>query len=126
MQKTRKLPVGYDPKRPNKKLGHMVPRFVVGLPGDGFVAVDSPKESSLGHIVYLGVDVTSADIWTKMEKSGLCSLPRSEVLARLDSFLEMLQQFKIGYIVSAAAPEGVLKLSLVSTFTPMSKPSPLP
>jgi|GEM_PF-5560251 len=126
MQTTRKLPVGHDPKKPSRKLGHMVPKFVLGIDGAGFVAVDSGKESEIGRVVYLGVDVSSADILAKVKKKGPVVLTDAEVIRRLDRFLTLLQEFKIGHLVSADVVGGELRLSLVATFSGLSKPIALP
>ena len=126
MQTTRKLPVGHDTKKPSRKLGHMVPKFVLGIDGAGFVAVDSDKESAVGRVVYLGVDVSSADILAKVKKKGPVVLTDAEVIRRLDRFLVLLQDFKIGYLVSADVSGGELRLTLVATFAALSKPVALP
>jgi len=126
MERTRKLPVGHDPKKPTRKLGHMVPKFVLGIEGAGFVSVDSEKEAEIGRVVYLGCDVSSADIVAKMKKKGPLLLRESEVIQRLDRFLQLLREFKIGYLVKAEVSGGEFSLVLVSTFSALSKPVPLP
>ncbi len=125
MTLTKKLPVGFDPKKPTRRIGHVVPKSTLGLSGSGFIAVDSPKEAEIARLVYLGRDVASADILKKAKEVHRLNIPESEAIRRLDRFLTLIDAFKIGHLVRCAAKEE-LSLEAVSDFSSYSKPLPLP
>jgi hypothetical protein len=125
MPQTKKLPVGLDPKKPNRRIGHVVPKSTLGLAGDGFIAVDSQKEVAIGRMVYLGRDVASADILKKVKEVHRLPIPDSNALQRLDRFLALLEGFKVGHLVRCVTKEG-LRLEAVPEHSAYSKPLPLP
>jgi len=125
MPQTKRLPVGFDPNKPNRRIGHVVPKWTLGLAGDGFLAVDSPKEALIGRMVYLGREVASADILKKITEFHQLAIPRSEAMQRLDRFLALLEKFKIGHLVRCVIDEG-LRLESVPEISAFSKPLPLP
>jgi len=102
-----------------------VPKWTLGLNGGGFVAVDSPKEAAIGRMVYLGRDVTSSDILKKVSEVHRLGLAESEACRRLDVFLTLLDQFKIGHLVRCASDEP-LRLEPVPELSAHSKSLPLP
>lgn len=125
MSQTKKLPVGFDPKKPNRRIGHVVPMYALGLAGNRFVAVDNPKEVEIGRLVYLGRDVASADILKKVKAVHNLSMSDSELIRRLDHFLTLLEEFKIGQLVRCVNGDE-LRLAVVSEISAYSKPLPLP
>ena len=125
MPKTRKLPVGFDPTKPNRRIGHVIPKSTLGIVGGGFIAVDAQKEAAIGRVVYLGRDVTSADILKKAKEAHRLGIPESEAIRRLDLFLASLEEFKIGHLMRCVTGSE-FRLELVSEFSAQSKPIPLP
>ena len=125
MPQTKKLPVGFDPKKPNRRIGHLVPKWTLGLTGGGFVAVDSQKDAAVGRMAYHGRDVTSADILKKVKTVRQLSIPDSESLRRLDVFLSLLEPLKIGHLTRCVDEES-FRVEEVPELSSYSKPLPLP
>jgi len=99
MNKTRKLPHTMTKDgRASRGGEHLVP--CLEMPRQGiFVGVKTGKKQSRGHLVYIGVDVGTDDILKQIGMSDRVTEADRKVL---ESFLQGLQDLKIGNVVSLA------------------------
>ncbi len=100
--KTRKLPFSLTKDgRASLRGEHLIP--CLEIPRQNlFVGVKSGKKYEKGYLVYLGEDVTTEDILSEL---GLGEREVCQARPVIDSFLSVLQSFKIGNVISISFSE---------------------
>jgi hypothetical protein len=99
---TKTLLVTFNPSNPDAGAGD----FVVPVLEDGrvfFVGMRSKKPSELGRMVYVGKDVTVNDLFAKLVDSGRKVPSVEQTLKMLTAYVVMLQEHKVGNILSVEA-----------------------
>ena len=102
MTKTKKLLVNYDPQSPDARSKDFL-IVVWNQNTPHFLGLKSRALCKLGLLVYVGRDVSANDIFAKLADSGRPIKDVDETVKLIDKYLESLQKFKIGDILSVAS-----------------------
>jgi hypothetical protein len=95
---TKKLLVAYDPARPSRRTGD----FVVPVRDDAGVVLlglKSKTVSDQGLTVYVGKSISVDDVFAKLVDTGRKIDSVSETLRLLETFIQLLQPFRIGSVI---------------------------
>jgi hypothetical protein len=106
---SRKLLVAFDPSHPEGSTSDfLVPVVDEGTPR--LFGTRSRKTATLGMMVYIGRDVTKNDVFARLVDSGRRIDSVSKTIESIETYLRLLQAFKIGDVlsleVSAESPDG--------------------
>ncbi len=121
----KKLLVTFDPSDPDTGAGD----FIVPISEDGrviFIGMRSEKPSTLARMVYVGKDITVNDLFAKLVDSGRKIANVEQTVKILTDYVVMLQEYKIGNIVSveaSAAPDGFGITKIANTSIGATKPA---
>jgi hypothetical protein len=112
---TRKLPVRInEKKRTTSRSEYLLPRLSGPGSEDGFVSIKTGRRIERGCMVYLGRDVTPEMMLEKFCAQQPPPADRAEALRRLSAYVEVLQQFKIGNLLTLSyTPDGLPTLNIV-------------
>jgi hypothetical protein len=127
MKTTKKMPVSlsYEEFRTNKN-EFLVP-FIQGDKKDAFMGIKSGDEFRYGAISYIGKEISTNDILDKMEKAGVLTKSKEDLIASINRYLEEIQSLKIGNIIKIEyLPDGNFNLVKVAEKPPGKKRSKLP
>jgi len=117
--------LSYEDFRTNKN--EFIVPFVKSESKNGFMGIKSGEEFKYGAISYIGKEITTNDILDKMEKSGVVTTNKEDLIVSLDRYLEEIQSLKIGNIIKIEyLPDGNFNLVKVAEKTPGKKRSKLP
>lgn len=126
MPATRKIPVSFNPKKPADRGEFVVPQLT-GNPESAFIGIKTGRLAAAGALSYTGMDVTPEILLDRFCERQPSPPDRTEALRRLRAFVEALQVFRIGNILSVTyAPDGLPILHLDAEFVPATKPARLP
>lgn len=99
---TKKLLVAFDTSNPNATSSDfLMPVVDEGSPQ--FIGVKSCKPADLGMMVYIGRDVTTNDLFAKLVDTGMKVASVDRTIKGIEAYLRMLQDYKIGNILSVKA-----------------------
>jgi len=95
---TKTLLVSFDPDKPDSRTTDFLAVQVEGAPA--FIGMKTKKVSSFGLLVYVGKQLSAADLFAKLVDSGhrIESVPRT--LNALERYIELLQTFRIGNVLT--------------------------
>ncbi|MBP9825306.1 MAG: hypothetical protein KBF21_13865 [Thermoanaerobaculia bacterium] len=99
---TKKLLVAFDPKKPNQRSSD----FLVVVLEDAqpkLLGVKSKKPMVSGLMVYLGKEVTANDLFARLVDTGRAIESVEQTLRTLESYIQELQGFRIGNLVTVEA-----------------------
>jgi hypothetical protein len=100
MSSTRKLPVRIDEKkRTTSRSDYLLPQLA-GTPRTGFTSIKTARTVDRGCIVFLGREVSPETLLEKFCENNPEPPDCQEALRRLSAFVEALQQFRIGNVLS--------------------------
>jgi hypothetical protein len=85
----------------------------MGNPSEGFISIKTGRKVDRGCMVFLGKPVTPEMLLEKFCENNLEPTDRSEALRRLSAFVNALQEFHIGNVVSAEYSAEALPLTRV-------------
>jgi len=92
----------------------------------GFLGLKNGKTYRQGMLVHLGISITAEDIYSKFVEFHPLPIAKEEFLIMLDKYIEALQSFKIGNVISIQYSEGgEFSISKVMEMPPFEK-LPLP
>jgi hypothetical protein len=124
---TKKLLVSYDPSESERSSSDFLAP-IKDSTGLFFLGLRSKRRRDKGQVVYVGKELTANDIFAKLVDSG-CKIENVDnTLNVLETYLRLLQEFKIGNILVLEPCNDVgsgYRLKLVSNVAPV-KPLPLP
>ena len=125
---TKKLLVAFDPKRPDHRSSDFL---VVVLEGaePKLLGVKSKKRAEAGLMVYLGKDVQANDLFAKLVDTGQKIESVEETLRTLESYIQKLQDFRIGNLLTVEADTAAssgFKLFKLADSPPTASTSKLP
>lgn len=101
---TKKLLVAFDPSKPDAGRGD----FLAPVSDDQRIrlyGLRSKASSELGLMVYVGKEITVNDLFAKLVDSGRKIPNVDQTVKMLSDYLTMLQEHKIGNVVSIELPE---------------------
>jgi hypothetical protein len=99
---TKKILVAYDPARPEAASSDfMAP--INDSAGLLLYGLRSRAKREQGLMVYIGKSITVNDVFAKLVDSGRKIENVAQTLAALEAYLRMLQDFKIGNILTVEA-----------------------
>jgi hypothetical protein len=106
--KTKKMPVALGRGGgPTTKSEFLIPALC-GTEEDVLIGLKSGRRYTCGAISYIGGEITAEDILMKVHELS-CS--REEAIEKLNRFIDQLQRFRVGNIISAwQRSDGYLKL----------------
>lgn len=99
--KTKKMPVSITFKDFNTKLEEFVIPFA-GKEKKGFRGLNSGNASKYGMITFIGKKISANDIFAKLVDSGQKIDDVDATLSIISQYLEELQQFKVGNVISVS------------------------
>jgi hypothetical protein len=128
MTATRKLPVRInEKKRTTHRSEYLVPRLSDVAPEDGFISIKTGRVIERGSVVYLGRDVTPEMMLERFCEQQPPPADRVEALRRLSAYIEALQQFRIGNVLTVSySPDGLPILHVVEEYFLSETHSKLP
>ena len=96
--KTRKMPVSLGKDGgPTTRAEFLIPSLC-GTGEDVLIGMKSGKRHARGAISYIGKGITAEDILVKVQE---LRCPQGEAIEKLNRFIEQLQRFRVGNIISA-------------------------
>lgn len=97
--KTKKMPTSVTFGNFKSKSNEFLIPFT-GKDRKGFKGIVSGEPSQYGAIKFIGTQITSNDVFAKLVDNGHKIDNVDEILTALADFLDQLQQFKVGNIIS--------------------------
>lgn len=86
-----------------------------------FLETDSGKEWKYGRVVFVGVEVTSDDIFSRIKNSKKKIQSGGELRSTLSAYIEQVKSFKIGSIVGIEPTNQGCKFELIKANLPPRK-----
>lgn len=112
---TRKLPVSISHGEYNTNVNEfLVPSAESGY--TMFYGIKSLKQFPFGAVSYLGTDVSTNEVFAKLVDSGYVFNSVHSTLSMIDTYIRMLQSFRIGNVIAieASPTDGGFRLKLVA------------
>jgi hypothetical protein len=123
---TKKLLVAFDPKQPHQESSDFLVIVMEGTQPE-LLGVRSKKPVVSGLMVYLGKQIMATDLFAKLVDSGWKIESEAQTVRTLESYIQKLQEFRIGNLLSveADAANG-FKLVKLADSPPSTNVSKLP
>jgi hypothetical protein len=123
---TKKLLVAFDPKKPDQRSSDFLVVVLEGAEAK-LVGVKSKKTAASGLMVYLGKEIKANDLFAKLVDTGRKIESVEQTLRTLESYIEKLQDFRIGNLLSVEADAATgFNLVKVADSPPNTNVSKLP
>jgi len=127
MNSTRKLPVSYNPRTGKMGRREFLVPHLSGNGELGFIGIKSGRRFQSGALNYVGKDVTPEMLLERYCEKQPMPSDRTEAVRRLTAFVEALQAFKIGNVLSVSyTTDSLPVLRLESEFTRFPDAAPMP
>ena len=112
---TKKLLVAFDPKRPETKCSDFLAPVWLGKT-PRLLGLKSGNLRDYGLVVFVGLDVTTEDLFARLVDTGRKVENVDVVLAELEAYLGMVKGRSIGQVLSIeAAPDETMGFTLQQT-----------
>ena len=125
---TKKLPVAFDPRKPDDQSSDFLVVVFEGTEPK-LLGVKSKKRAEAGLMVYLGRDIQANDLFAKLVDTGRKIESVEETLRTLESYIQKLQDFRIGNLLTVEADTAAssgFKLLKLADSPPTASTSKLP
>jgi hypothetical protein len=101
---TKKLPAPANLKSGNIASDYLIPNLH-DLSSDKFIRLKNEKKERYGAMVFLGKPISSKNILDRYRENNELKIDEEKSLKILDEYLTLLQNFRIGNILSISCKE---------------------